>query len=350
MSTQLKFSTREEWLTELAKRLEPRLRHRAGLRIPRGYKIACGWPSRGGTSHKHRTIGQCWPASDRNAEMFISPTLDDPVEVGHVTLHEMIHAALPPEVGHRKAFSQAAKKCGLDGPNSKPTATTPNDELVADLKLIIDDLGPYPHKRLDPGGPKDKGRMRLIMCPECGAKYRTTTKWIEENGAPLCNRCGIQMLTDDEIEGEVEVPISAVERTIEYAIKGTERFRLRMTATNHSTIWFVIDYMPETVTAVGVKRFEVQPARLTPAESQEDALNIVTALLEGLTTYEKLEDEQGDIDIDGLVDGEPDEDEDWRDLQLLDDDEEETADFEDGTLSDEEYEAYEAESELREAA
>ena len=79
-----RFTTREEWLMEAAVGLTPLFASNA-IRLPEGFRVSCGFPrwSRG-ASH---AIGQCWPnraSGDGSSEIFISPSLDDPMKVSEV--------------------------------------------------------------------------------------------------------------------------------------------------------------------------------------------------------------------------------------------------------------------------
>jgi hypothetical protein len=115
--------TREEWLHQLTGKLRP-LFNVTGIELPEHIAVACGWPSKNARRGRAQRIGECWRAECSQAgrpEIFISPVLADPIEVGHVLVHELIHAALP-DAGHRAPFKRAATKLGL---TSKMTATVP---------------------------------------------------------------------------------------------------------------------------------------------------------------------------------------------------------------------------------
>jgi hypothetical protein len=341
------FDTREAWLVALAKKLEPIIREQAGLK-PSTYKVACGWPSRRGTAHKGKRIGECWNQEGRSSkEMFISPVLDDPIEVAETLLHELLHAFLSPGVGHRKPFSQAAKKVGLEG---KPTSTVAGDSLRETLTAITDELGPYPHEAIEHAGPREKGRNLKVVCPDCGYIARTTAFWLDTVGPPICRQCQVQMCTQEELEAEDIQRLDAIEQVSEFKIPGDTRFRIRMTHTmgRKEARWFILDHEPEQSTegyavkvtyahghampAVDMEAPAV-PVRLTNAESRQDALDLIEALRTGLLTYEQIEDSQDDVEFEDELGSS---DEDWRDLQLLDQDEVEDADYEDGDLDPEE--------------
>jgi hypothetical protein len=178
--------TREDWLHALLSRLRPQF-DGSGIQLPDEVAVSCGWPSERARSARNRRIGECWRADCSGAgrpEIFISPTLADSIEVGHVLVHELIHAALP-DAGHRAPFKRAATKLGLTG---KMTATIPTDELRRQLEELVGEIGePYPHALLDPRSNERKQSTRLLKleCPGCGYVIRTTQKWIEV-GMPTC--------------------------------------------------------------------------------------------------------------------------------------------------------------------
>lgn len=191
------FDTREAWL-KAAESIMAAWIEIEGYSYPTNTRVACGFPK----SHKGRgnAIGQCWAqevSNDRTFEMFICPTLSDPVDVCGVLIHEMTHATVGIEHGHNKVFGALARKLGMEG---KLTATT----VGADLRELIVDrvlpaVGPYPHATLNArdGGkiiePKrGKTYLRKCECPECGYIAYTTAKWLE-GGAPICPNDQTQM-------------------------------------------------------------------------------------------------------------------------------------------------------------
>jgi hypothetical protein len=138
-------------------------------------------------SLKKRTIGQCWSpncSADHATEIFISPYLGDGGQVAETLLHEMVHAAVGTECGHKGAFVETAKKLGLLKP-WKSTSASP--ELKAKLLALLP--GAYPHgslNSLDSGIKKQGTRMVKVSCGGCGYTVRTTRKWLDGSGAPIC--------------------------------------------------------------------------------------------------------------------------------------------------------------------
>jgi hypothetical protein len=189
---------REAWLAKLVELLRPRFA--AAATLPEIVAVSCSWPSRGGTSSSRRVTGQCWNAKTSTLgrpEVFISPTLDQALEVAPVLVHELIHAALP-EAGHGREFKRAATALGLEGPMR---ATIPSARLLKELPGLLERLGPYPHGRINlgdhpgaagpirptrcPSNTKQGTRLLKVVCPGCGYVVRTTAKWLS-HGAPTC--------------------------------------------------------------------------------------------------------------------------------------------------------------------
>lgn len=179
--------TREDYLLRAVRQLGVLIARKTGEKVPQDIRVSVGFPSRS----VRKVIGQCWhpdSAADGVPQVFVSPLLDDPVEVLAVLAHELLHAInhADGKHGHGAPFAALAKPLGLEG---KMTATVPGDELKAELKLVADKLGEYPHKALDLGmlAPKQTTRMlklEAISC--CGYVARTTQKWLDEAGLPQC--------------------------------------------------------------------------------------------------------------------------------------------------------------------
>lgn len=193
----MKRMTREEWLLKLTKRLAPKIERQGYPVRMNKIRVSCGLPSSRGLHKTKRVIGQCWPkeASERGVnEIFISPTIADSIEVAHTLLHELIHAAVGCEHGHRGPFGTVATGCGLAGPL---TATVPSASLKTELRDLIREVGKYPHSPIDKSTLK-KQTTRLIkaICEDCGYTIRISRKWIWEAGLPNCPTCRVCLVTD----------------------------------------------------------------------------------------------------------------------------------------------------------
>lgn len=190
-------TTREEWLHALADRLAP-LFDKENYPLPR-LRIACGFPNRrpnNGT--KNQSIGQCWSSrssADGTVELMVSPVLSSPMRVADVLAHELVHAAVGVECGHKGPFKKLARALGLEG---KLTATIAGEAFKRSVQPLLDGIGPYPHATLDArgdsSGPKKQStRMLKVQCPLCEYTVRLSRKWLDEAGAPLCPTHNIAM-------------------------------------------------------------------------------------------------------------------------------------------------------------
>ena len=181
-------TTREAWLTAAYAGLAPWFVD-VGKPITSPVRLAMGFPSSRALSLKKRTIGECWSidaSSDGHAEILISPFLDDPMEILGVVAHELGHAVLGGKVGHRAPFAKLMKELGLDG---KATATYPGDMFKVHAEPLLETLGQLPHSKLNPNArPKKKDGIRQLKCEcgTCGYIARTTKKWLDLGGPPLC--------------------------------------------------------------------------------------------------------------------------------------------------------------------
>ena len=179
--------TREEWLNAGLNALRPWFQEKAQVEIPSDTRVSVGFPG-GGSARKR--IGECWPrarSKDNVNEIFINPTLSDPVQMLDVLAHEAVHAVDDCVSGHKKAFRTIAKAIGLEG---KMTSTHAGVELKAELERILATLPPLTHGALDlTGRKKQPTRLVKLECDSCGMLIRTTAKWIEQTGNPSC-ACG----------------------------------------------------------------------------------------------------------------------------------------------------------------
>jgi hypothetical protein len=120
------FKHREGWLHAVADRLR-QIFASHGATVPDNIRLTCGLPSVRAFSAKRRCVGECWSEShsaDAHIEIMISPVLDDPMRVAGVLAHELVHATVGTQHGHKGPFVKLAKAIGLEG---KMTTTTEGD-------------------------------------------------------------------------------------------------------------------------------------------------------------------------------------------------------------------------------
>jgi hypothetical protein len=186
---------RESWLSHAFVLFNKRFAAQ-GYPLPENVKVSCGFAvgSRGGKKILGQAISQKASAAAYH-ETFISPTIDDPVLVLGVGVHEYGHHAVGVEAGHGPKFKAFCAAVGLEG---KATQALPNSALTAWLRdEVLPLLGAYPHAAVDPSQRKKQGtRMIKLVCPETGYTVRTTKKWLAL-GVPT-SPAGCEMVVADE--------------------------------------------------------------------------------------------------------------------------------------------------------
>jgi hypothetical protein len=223
---------RETWLNALADLMAPRFAE-MGYPLP-AFRVSVGFPSAGMDG---KAVGECWDkraSKDGRFEIFIRPDRDDAMEVASVLGHELIHAAVGLEHGHKGAFATVALALGYPRPLTQALAPPP--ELRAWLSAMLDQVGPIPHAALTwrslvggrgvrrKGGgvvpepredgqegaqdapassrPKRQGtRLRKACCTSCGYTVRVTAKWLEI-GPPHCPEHGAMAVEGDDGDQE----------------------------------------------------------------------------------------------------------------------------------------------------
>lgn len=182
--------TREAWLNEATELFVPLLLE-VGQSLPeKGVQVSVGFPR---TKIK-TAIGVChspgW-TKDGVTHIFISPVLGDTDErILDVLLHELVHATVGCEHGHKAPFKKVVRALGLEG---KVTATyvTEGSELHGKILTIADKIGRFPHsvmsmpadetaKKRKPGG----GWIKLISPQDESYILRISAKALSENGPP----------------------------------------------------------------------------------------------------------------------------------------------------------------------
>ena len=118
--------------------------------------------------------------------------VDNPLEALDILTHELVHASVGNEHGHKGPFKTLARALGLEG---KLTATTAGPELEKHLQDIVKTLGKYPHSKIDfDSRKKQTTRLIKVSCVDaendCGMVFRTSTKWIARaHGGMKCPTC-----------------------------------------------------------------------------------------------------------------------------------------------------------------
>lgn len=206
---------RETWLNLMAQKLAPRFAE-LGHPLP-AFRASIGFPSSGKDS---KANAECWnskASADGHFEILIRPDYDDAVMVTALLAHELTHAAVGFDCGHKGNFAKVMKANGFKPPM---TSTVPTDAFRAWVAPFIEELGPFPHARLtwrgaalDPFGAgfgegaggdqapklvarpgssapkKQTTRLKKANCSHCGYTVRVTQRWLEV-GPPHCPQHG----------------------------------------------------------------------------------------------------------------------------------------------------------------
>lgn len=175
-----RYQAREQWLATAMQKLRP-VFSANGYEIPKNVRVSCGLPSGRAFSRTKRAIGEAWASTasrDKHFEIFISPTIDDPLQVLATLLHELVHVTVGLQAGHKGRFIECARAVGLDAPW---TATGPSEEGAARLNALAKKLGKYPHASLDKmttGKKKQGTRLIKVCCLRCLYTMRIAMTWL----------------------------------------------------------------------------------------------------------------------------------------------------------------------------
>jgi hypothetical protein len=218
-STDTIHQARESWLAAAVEIFRPRF-DEVGFPLPKKVRISVGFGPQGARQESAKILGVCLAtvlSADSTNEIFVSPEDVDTIVMLETVLHELIHAALDCQDGHKGRFAEIATRLGFLSPM---TETPASPSLQADFLLIAEDLGHYPGAAVllgankpiklpvgpdglpfpitsGPGGGKTQTtRMRLVQCEtdgcdaaKAGYKLRMTKTHLESFGAPKCPEC-----------------------------------------------------------------------------------------------------------------------------------------------------------------
>ena len=181
--------TRELWLQNAVDLVSPIFKNK-GYTIP-NVQVSCGFPS---TGNKSKHVGQCWGKSSTNDgtnQLFISPVLDEPVQVLDTLVHELVHAVDDCMHHHGPEFKKIATDVGLQGLMREASA---GPWLLEQLTAISRQLGKYPHSKINlaHSSSKKTGPRPRAKCKKCGYEVTPLKKWLHM-GPPLCPKHTTEM-------------------------------------------------------------------------------------------------------------------------------------------------------------
>jgi hypothetical protein len=201
-----------------------------GYKIPDPIHVSVGWGCGRAGAESKDIAGQCWSgvaSKDSAPHIFISPMVDDPIEVLAILAHELVHATLDPIMDHGKPFRTLALEIGLVGPMA---ATEASNGAAAEYMLLAEPtglLGVYPHsaisifefarkgapvpqtvggppRRITSGPAKQTGSRHIrVFCPDHPQAFavRSCQSAVDQGSTPLCGvngddgtPCGLRMV------------------------------------------------------------------------------------------------------------------------------------------------------------
>jgi len=184
MTTTPLYATREDWLNAVVEETRS-VFELLNFPLPEKIKVSCGFPSQRARARR-QTVGECWSSAataDGTVQMFVSPVLDDPLQVFAVVVAQLCHAATEGD-GYKGRYPAAMKAVCLEG---KPTAPSMGFDFRAMWSDLVGQFGAYPHERLQVATKVEPQGTRMLkaVCPACGYTIRLTAKWAKI-GLPDC--------------------------------------------------------------------------------------------------------------------------------------------------------------------
>lgn len=200
---------REQWLNNAVTSVRG-IFHANGYPLPDHIRVSCGFPLTRARS-LYRKVGDHFApdaSDDATHQIFISPVLDDSVEVLGVLMHELSHAVTGS--AHGTEFKNCVRKVWLEG---KPTETKVGAEFRSNFAPILESLGMYPHAKLNVASnyKPQSTRMLKAVCHTCVERnddgsvaltasgaiksqytIRLSKTWAD-SGLPTC-KCGNQFV------------------------------------------------------------------------------------------------------------------------------------------------------------
>lgn len=169
--------TREDWLRRAVDIMRPMIEQVSGIVVP-DVHISVGLGTR---RYEKGVAAVCYrrrASTDGKNHVFISPEESDTAEILSSVLHELIHAALDCEDGHRGRFAEYATRLGFEAPF---TSTPPSTALAMEFMVMAAELGDYPHAALTVREPKP------VEAP-AGMPGAGTTTTLTSGSGPQVNR------------------------------------------------------------------------------------------------------------------------------------------------------------------
>ena len=172
MRTNTPFKTREEWLNVASILLLDELGGVCSIRADLDVKISVGFAPNTKTNSRVRGVCFSRAASEsRLNEIYISPVINDTLDVLAVLLHELIHAIDDCVSGHQGEFSKRSRAMGFLPPL---TSSRPNAQLLEKLQAVKTAIGDFPHAKIAMHGFKQESRSLKCVCADCDFRFQAS--------------------------------------------------------------------------------------------------------------------------------------------------------------------------------
>lgn len=181
-------NTREDWLMAAVEELRF-IFELMGKPLPQRIRTSCGYPLHYKRNRKLGDVHASTDSADASMEIFIAPSVSDPVAVFTVLLGQLCRTTSG-ALSYGSPFAEIAFAVGLEPVNlmdSNPWQNTKGNKGFNDqYGDLIKGLGTYPHAELHINEKKTQStRMLKAFCSNCGYTVRLTTKWALM-GMPTC--------------------------------------------------------------------------------------------------------------------------------------------------------------------
>ena len=196
-STGVLYPNREAWLQAAVELIRP-IFSAQGHTVPPVH-ISIGWP---GSGQRSRVVGECWASkasADGINQIFLVPSISDPVDVLDTLTHELVHSVDDCEHSHGREFRKIALSVGLQGQRMRNASA--GESLKQKLRGIAAELGPFPHAALIRRAPRTRNpNPPRAQCPQCNYRLAIPKKFLHL-GPPICPEHRVEMVSVGNWDG-----------------------------------------------------------------------------------------------------------------------------------------------------
>ena len=181
-------TTREDWLMAAVNELRP-IFDLIDKPLPKRIRASCGYPLHYKRNRRLADAHASADSADASMEIFIAPSVSDPVEVFSALLSQLCRSGSG-AWSYGTPYAAIATEVGLEPSDWSATdlwkSVKGNAGFSAMYGEMIEGLGAYPHASLAINEKKTQStRMLKAYCPACAYTVRLTSKWALI-GLPIC--------------------------------------------------------------------------------------------------------------------------------------------------------------------